>query len=61
MAKVIAKVDCFIDNSFRRAGDVFELNGPLNVCVEYADGEQPKEPAVKRGRKQAVEVTEAAE
>ena len=33
MAQVKAKVKCFIDNSIREEGDVFEYNGIPNDCV----------------------------
>jgi len=33
MAQVKAKVKCFIDNSIREEGDVFEYNGVPNDCV----------------------------
>ena len=34
MAKVRAKMDCFVDNCFRREGDVFEYNGPASDVFE---------------------------
>jgi hypothetical protein len=37
MAKVKAKVVCFVDNGLRQPGDVFEYNGPLNHNLEYLD------------------------
>ncbi len=42
MPQVRAKVLCFIDNSLRREGDVFEYNGPENSNVEYLDGSAPE-------------------
>ena len=33
MAQVKAKVKCFIDNTLREEGDVFEYNGVPNGCV----------------------------
>jgi hypothetical protein len=37
MARVRAKVVCFVDNGLRKEGDVFEYNGPLNGNLEYLD------------------------
>lgn len=37
MAKVKAKVKCFVDNTLREAGEVFEYNGPENGNLELAD------------------------
>lgn len=53
MAQVKAILDCFIDNSFRRVGDVFHYDGPRNECVEVLEGEFAGEdaPQAKRGRK----------
>jgi len=53
MAQVKALVDCFIDNSFRRAGEVFNYHGSRNDCVEVLDGEFAGEATEqpKRGRK----------
>jgi len=42
MAKVKAKVLCFVDNGLRNPGDVFEYNGPANGNVEPIDA--PREP-----------------
>ncbi len=35
--RVKATKRCFIDNVLRDEGDVFEYNGPANVCVESLD------------------------
>ncbi len=51
MPQVKALVKCFIDNSIRDEGDVFEYNGPLNehvVLVGAAATENADEPAVKQ-------------
>lgn len=40
MSKVKAKTVCFIDNSIRKEGDVFEYNGPKNSNVEILDAEE---------------------
>lgn len=62
MAKVVAKVDCFINNSFRRAGDEFNHDGPLNPCIEYVDAPPSKEPAARRTtRKSMIEADETVE
>jgi len=47
MAKVKAKVTCFIDNSLRNEGDEFEYNGPKNTNVEILDGTDFKKTDVK--------------
>lgn len=38
MAKVKAKVLCFVDNGLRQPGDVFDYDGPLNLNLEYLEG-----------------------
>lgn len=38
MAQVRAKVPCFVDNGFRREGDVFDYTGPKNTNLEYLSG-----------------------
>ena len=58
MARVRAKVVCFVDNSLRKDGEVFEYNGPHNGNLEYIDKpavQEDPEPAVtpvvrRRGR-----------
>jgi hypothetical protein len=66
MAMVKAKVDCFIDNGFRKAGDEFRYAGPaLEGVLEFIDGgptievdEEPAaEPKLRRGRKPKAEIT----
>ena len=47
MAKVKAKVTCFIDNSLRNEGDEFEYNGPKNTNVEILDGTDFEKTEVK--------------
>ena len=47
MARVKAKVVCFIDNSIRNEGDVFEYNGPKNTNVEIIDGTEFEKTEVK--------------
>lgn len=37
MSKVKAIRKCFIDNTLREEGDVFEYNGPNNKHLEYLD------------------------
>lgn len=39
MAKVKAKVLCFVDNSLRQPGDTFNYEGPYNHHLEYLEGE----------------------
>ena len=34
MAKVKAKVKCFIDSALREEGEIFEYCGPENECIE---------------------------
>jgi hypothetical protein len=51
MPQVKAKTTCFIDNSLRNEGDVFEYNGPPNtnvVLVGAANAEVADEPKVKQ-------------
>ena len=58
MARVRAKVVCFVDNSLRKEGEVFEYNGPHNGNLDYIDKpavQEDHEPAVtpvvrRRGR-----------
>lgn len=38
MAKVKAKVLCFVDHGLRHPGDVFEYKGPYNHHLEYLEG-----------------------
>lgn len=38
MAQVRAKVDCFVDNGFRKENDVFDYTGPKNTNLEYLSG-----------------------
>lgn len=47
MAKVRAKVKCFVDNTLREAGEVFEYNGPANGNLESADKKISPEAAPK--------------
>lgn len=37
MARVRAKVVCFVGNGLRQEGEVFEYNGPHNGNLEYID------------------------
>jgi len=51
MPQVKAKTTCFIDNSLRNEGDVFEYNGAPNtnvVLVGAAVAEVADEPKVKQ-------------
>jgi hypothetical protein len=51
MPQVKAKTTCFIDNSLRNEGDVFEYNGTPNtnvVLVGAAGEEVADEPKVKQ-------------
>ena len=66
MAKVKAKVLCFVDNGLRQPGDTFNYDGPYNKHLEYLeDAKQPERaadssdaPAPKlRGRKPKAEVS----
>ena len=66
MAKVKAKVLCFVDNGLRQPGDVFNYEGPYNKHLEYLEAaKQPEHaadsseaPAPKlRGRKPKAEVS----
>ena len=38
MPQVKASVQCFVDNSLRNEGDVFEYNGPPSRHLELLDG-----------------------
>jgi hypothetical protein len=67
MPKYRAKVKCFVDNSLREVGDVFEYNGPLNTNLERVgpvpdqveeDTPEPS-PVVRRpGRPRKTAITE---
>lgn len=46
MSRYRAMVKCFVDNSLRNEGEVFEYNGPKNNCLEPAD-----EPEAHTGKK----------
>ena len=47
-----ALVKCFVDNSIREEGGVFEYNGDSNACVELVTGTGNGEPTVDAsGRK----------
>lgn len=47
MARFRALVKCFVDNSLREEGDVFEYNGPANPNLEPLDA--PAEDAGAKG------------
>lgn len=62
MAKVKAKVLCFVDNGLRQTGDTFEYDGPFNHHLEYLDGVEPAkndegsaQPKLRVGRKPKAE------
>ena len=66
MAKVKAKVLCFVDNGLRQPGDTFNYDGPYNKHLEYLEGgSQPERAADSseapmpklRGRKPKAEVS----
>ena len=66
MAKVKAKVLCFVDNGLRQPGDTFDYDGPYNKHLEYLEAAtQPEHtadssvaPAPKlRGRKPKAEAS----
>lgn len=44
--KVRAKVKCFVGNTLRTEGEIFEYEGPENACLEEIGG-APKPAAVK--------------
>ena len=61
MAKVKAKVLCFVDNGLRQPGDTFNYEGPFNHHLQYLDGgtaqqdavvsdEEAPAPKLRRGR-----------
>ncbi len=63
MAKVKAKVVCFVDNHYRQQGDVFNYSGPFNGNLEYLEGapeEKPEmeQPARKLRRPRQTDATE---
>lgn len=59
MPKVIAKMDCFVDNCLRRQGDVFEYSGPITdvlervgaQAVDHSDVTEPESAPVERPRR----------
>ena len=65
MAKVKAKVLCFVDNHLRQEGEVFEYNGVRNTNLEYIDTapettEEPEQP-VRKLRRPRSAAADAAE
>ena len=63
MAKVKAKVLCFVDNHLRQEGEVFEYSGVHNTNLEYldaADNDTASEaqPARKLRRPRQTDATE---
>jgi hypothetical protein len=64
MAKVKAKVLCFVDNGLRNPGDVFEYKGPYNHHLEYLDvveaNPDPTPSDVPQPRLRKTKVAEAA-
>jgi len=64
MAKVKAKVVCFVDNHYRNEGDMFQYNGPFNGNLEYLEAAEEKaveEQPVRKLRKPKNAATEASE
>ncbi len=65
MAKVKAKVLCFVDNHLRQEGEVFEYNGIRNTNLEYLDAapepEREAEQPVRKLRRPRPAATDAAE
>ena len=68
MAKVKAKVLCFVDNSLRQPGDTFNYEGPYNHHLEYLEGgpqaerashEDAPAPKLRPGRKPKAETSAA--
>lgn len=64
MAKVKAKVLCFVLNGLRQPGDTFDYEGPFNRHLEYLEGgpqaarlsdEETPAPKLRPGRKPKVE------
>lgn len=55
MAQYRAKVVCFVDNSLREEGEVFEYNGPKNSNLELVQSEVDPEDnrPQRRSRKDA--------
>lgn len=57
MARVKAKILCFVDNGLRQPGDEFEYKGAFNKNLEYLDKKPDVEPepgcAGRCGRHQA--------
>lgn len=49
MARVKAKILCFVDNGLRQPGDEFEYKGSFNTNLEYLDKkpELDREPEVQ--------------
>ena len=44
MARVKAKILCFVDNGLRQPGDEFEYKGAFNENLEYLDKKPDVEP-----------------
>jgi len=49
MAQYKAKVKCFVDNSLRNEGDVFEYNGSPNHHLEFVSGINKAEAEIQDG------------
>ena len=63
MAKVKAKVLCFVDNHLRQEGEVFEYSGVHNTNLEYLDAAandtaSEEQPARKLRRPRQTDATE---
>lgn len=50
MPRYRAMVKCFVDNSLRDEGDVFEYNGPANPNLELADADEAPKAGARTGR-----------
>jgi hypothetical protein len=66
MAKVKAKVLCFVANGLRQPGDTFDYEGPYNRHLEYVGGrqqtevasdEEPPAPRLRPGRKPKAQIS----
>lgn len=44
MARVKAKILCFVDNGLRQPGEMFQYDGPYNKNLEYLDKKLDVEP-----------------
>lgn len=53
MAQYQAKVKCFVANSLREEGEVFEYNGPENTNLELVQDEVEETPETEQPKRRS--------